>query len=134
KSRVIEALQSRINIAGEMCVDTVAKAQSGNAQPSPSRPPNPLLRPAPEIVGTSSYMVQVASQRTEADAQASFKALQQRYPSVLGNSQVTIQRADFGDKGIYYRAQIGPFATAEQAQEMCSKLLAAGGQCIVQRN
>ena len=79
-------------------------------------------------------MVQVASQRSESDAQASFKSLQQKYPGVLGNYQVMVRRADLGDRGIYYRAQVGPFQTAEQANEMCSSLKNAGGQCIVQRN
>jgi hypothetical protein len=79
-------------------------------------------------------VVQVASQRSESDAHASFKALQQKYPSVLGSHQVTVRRADLGEKGVYYRAQIGPFSTAEQAQEMCSSLKSAGGQCLVQRN
>jgi hypothetical protein len=32
------------------------------------------------------------------------------------------------------RATIGPFATAEEADEMCNNLKAAGGQCVVQRN
>jgi hypothetical protein len=87
---------------------------------------------APETGG--SYVVQVASQRSEADAQASFKALQQKYPSVLGSYQVMVRRADLGDKGVYYRAQVGPFQTADQAKEMCLSLKSAGGQCIVQPN
>ena len=91
----------------------------------------PARAPAAEAGG---YVVQVASQRSESDAQASFKALQQKYPSVLGSHHVTVRRADLGEKGVYYRAQVGPFATAEQAQEMCSSLKSAGGQCLVQRN
>ena len=47
---------------------------------------------------------------------------------------ITIRRADLGDKGVYYRAQIGPFATADQANEFCTSLKSAGGQCIVQKN
>jgi len=87
---------------------------------------------APEATG--GYVVQVASQRSESDAQASFRALQQKYPSVLGSHQVMVRRADLGEKGVYYRAQVGPFATAEEASEMCTSLKSAGGQCIVQRN
>jgi hypothetical protein len=45
-----------------------------------------------------------------------------------------IWRADLGQRGVYYRATVGPFATAEQAQQMCLSLKAAGGQCAVQRN
>jgi SPOR domain len=39
-----------------------------------------------------------------------------------------------GDKGIYFRALVGPFASSGEAGELCSSLKAAGGQCIVQRN
>ena len=45
-----------------------------------------------------------------------------------------VRRADLGDKGIYYRALVGPFASMEQAAGMCSNLKAAGGNCIVQKN
>jgi hypothetical protein len=45
-----------------------------------------------------------------------------------------ILRADLGKRGAYYRATVGPFATAEQAQQMCLSLEAAGGQCVAQSN
>jgi cell division septation protein DedD len=83
---------------------------------------------------SGNYVVQLASQRSEADAQASFKALQQKYPSVLGSYQAVFRRTDLGDRGVYYRAQVGPFATAEEANDMCSSLKSAGDQCVVQRN
>jgi len=54
-------------------------------------------------------------------------------PSVLGSRQPVIRRADLGDKGTYYRAQI-PFQNQSEASEFCSSLKAAGGQCVVQKN
>jgi cell division septation protein DedD len=120
---------------------------TARAAPAPSATPTPTPAPAPTTrslaptapartaaAETGNYVVQVASQRSEADAQASFKALQQKYPSVLGSYQAVFRRADLGDRGVYYRAQVGPFATAEEANDMCSSLKSAGGQCIVQRN
>ncbi len=80
------------------------------------------------------YAVQVTSQRSEADAQASFKALQAKFPNQLGGREPMIRRADLGSKGVYYRALVGPFASMEQAAGMCSSLKAAGGNCLVQRN
>ncbi len=77
--------------------------------------------------------MQVTSQRSEADAQASYKSLQAQFPSVLGSRQPVISRADLGDKGTYYRAQI-PFQSQSEASEFCSSLKAAGGQCVVQKN
>jgi cell division protein FtsN len=47
---------------------------------------------------------------------------------------VVIRRAELGDKGVYYRAMVGPFTSVEQATELCSSLKAAGGQCVVQKN
>ena len=81
------------------------------------------------------YVVQVSAQRTEAEAESSYRALQQKYPAVLGSREANIRRVDLGDKGgIFYRAQVGSFATSEQATAFCDDLKAAGGQCIVQRN
>lgn len=89
--------------------------------------------PATQAAG-GAYVVQVSAQKTEDEARASYQTLQQKYPSVLGGREANIRRADLGDKGVYYRAQIGPFATSDQANSFCGDLKAAGGQCIVQKN
>lgn len=80
------------------------------------------------------YSVQVTSQRSEAAAQAEFRALRSKFPTQLGGHEPLIRRADLGDKGVYYRALVGPFASMEQAANMCGALKAAGGTCVVQRN
>ncbi len=78
--------------------------------------------------------MQISSQRTEAEAQASFRSLQAKYPDLLNNRQPIIRRADLGDKGIYFRAMVGPFVSQDQATGFCGSLKSAGGQCVVQRN
>ena len=80
------------------------------------------------------YMVQVSSQKNETDAQASFRVLQGKFPSVLGSRTALIKRADLGDKGVYYRAMVGPFGSPDEATQFCGGLKSAGGQCVVQRN
>src|SRR5713226_499111 len=99
------------------------------AQPAPYR-----TAALPSGAEAGNYVVQISSQRSESEAQASFRALQAKYPNVLGSRQPLIRRADLGSKGVYYRAQVGPFATADDANQLCGNLKAAGGQCIVQRN
>ncbi|HEU0081231.1 MAG TPA: SPOR domain-containing protein [Bradyrhizobium sp.] len=84
--------------------------------------------------GGGGYVVQVSSQRNEADAQASYRALQGKFPAVLGSRPPLIKRADLGDKGVYYRAMVGPFASSEEATHFCGGLKSAGGQCVVQKN
>jgi hypothetical protein len=93
-----------------------------------SRPPIASANPV-----SGPYAVQVTSQRSESDAQSSYRSLQQQFPAVLGSRQPVIRRADLGEKGTYYRAQI-PFQTQNEASEFCSNLKAAGGQCVIARN
>lgn len=90
--------------------------------------------PSTSSSGASGFLVQISSQRSEADAQSSFKALQGKFPSVLGSRSPVIKRADLGDKGVYYRAMVGPFGSPEEASQFCGSLKSAGGQCVVQRN
>ncbi len=120
-----------------------ANASSGNAplslSPQGGAPVAPSRRvaannPVQAGAGGGGYVVQVASQRNEADAQASYRALQGKYPSVLGSRAPLIKRADLGDKGVFYRAMIGPFGSPDEAAQLCGSLKTAGGQCVVQKN
>jgi cell division septation protein DedD len=91
--------------------------------------------PADQAAPTSGgYLVQVSSQRNEADAQASFRALQGKFAAVLGSREPVIKRADLGEKGVYYRAMVGPFGSSDEASQFCGSLKTAGGQCVVQKN
>jgi hypothetical protein len=107
------------------------------------RAPNQTAAVAPQAAApapaTSSSpgggaFVQVSSQRSEGEAQAAYRSLQAKYPNQLNGRELSIQKADLGAKGTYYRAMIGPFASANEASAWCSSLKAAGGQCLVPRN
>jgi hypothetical protein len=100
-------------------------------QPSEPRARMAAVNPA---AGAGGSYVQVSSQKTEADAQASFRALQGKYSGILGSRTALIRRADLGDKGVFYRAMVGPFASTDEATQFCVNLKSAGGQCVVQRN
>ena len=110
-------------------------AQPAAEPPTRVASTNPPAQVAPSGGGGSGgYLVQVSSQRNEADAQASYKALQGKFPAVLGSRAPLIKRADLGDKGVYYRAMVGPFGSPDEASQFCGSLKSAGGQCVVQRN
>jgi cell division septation protein DedD len=76
----------------------------------------------------------VTSQRSEQDARTAYASLQRKYPQVLGSYQASIQTANVGDRGTYYRVRVGPFASSSDASTVCSNLRAAGGDCVVSRN
>lgn len=108
------------------------------ADAAPATPPSPRARTAtaapPSRVSRGDYMVQLSAQKSEADARNSFRILQSKYASVLGGRELYVKRKDLGRRGIYYGAQVGPFASRAEATQLCADLKAAGGNCIVQRN
>jgi hypothetical protein len=112
-----------------------------NAAP-PARPaptPAPVARtaaiapPAAAGGGGGGYLVQVSSQRSEADAQSAFASLQGKYPGQLGGKQAVIRKVELGEKGTYYRAMV-PAGDSAEANQLCSGIKAAGGSCLVQKN
>jgi hypothetical protein len=123
------------------------------ASTTPTAPaPGPATAPAPVVTrsiaptapattqgipaGEGGSYVQVSSQLSEADAHASFKSLQTKYPSQLGDQRATVRRVDLTDKGIgiRYRTLVGPFSTSAEAKQFCENYKAAGGKCVVNVN
>lgn len=86
--------------------------------------------PAPAASGSGGYVVQLAALRDEASARATFERMRNAHPGLLGGMSLDIQRADLGDKGIYYRARAG-YLDKVAADALCEKLQAAGQGCIV---
>jgi hypothetical protein len=79
--------------------------------------------------------VQLSSQRSETAAQATSRTLQTKYASIFRDRQPFVRRSDFGKQGgVYYRAQVGPFAGFSEANQFCVTLKKAGGDCVVIKN
>ncbi|MEO5808456.1 SPOR domain-containing protein [Devosia sp.] len=103
-------------------------AQALAAQPSTSTvASNPALTPANG--GNAPAYVQLSSQRSQADAQASAAAIQSRFGSLFGGVSPEIQRIDLGAKGIFFRVRI-PAQSRQDAAALCSSVKANGGDCF----
>ena len=106
---------------------------SAVVQPVKTTPVTPQKRTLPAL-GRGRFVVQIASHRRQADALAEFAGLKRRYPQVIGNYKPSIQRADLGDRGIYYRLRIGPLASKADAARFCESLKTAGkNDCLIRR-
>ena len=110
-------------------------AQASAPAPEPRRVAT--LQPPPGAPGTGAvqasegkFLVSIASQPTEAEAEAVFRSMQKKYPDQLSSRSPVIKRVD-GKKGVSYRAMVGPFASREEATRFCSGYSTAGGQCWV---
>jgi hypothetical protein len=97
-----------------------------------STAPAPIA-PASEAApaGEGRFLVSITSQPTEAEAQSSFRSMQQKHPDQLGSRSPIIKKIDKKGGGSAYRALVGPFASREEATHFCTSYSSAGGQCWV---
>jgi hypothetical protein len=102
-------------------------AANGPIDLTPGKPASAPRIPAGSGGG---FLVQVSSQRSQETAMSTFNDLQRRYPGILGDREPNIQRADLGERGVYYRVRVG-YPTRDEAVRMCENLKAAGGDCIL---
>jgi cell division septation protein DedD len=123
--------------AGPLLLDPQAKEPAGAPAARTRTATAPAVtRTGPESAGSSSggFLVQLSSQKTEAEAATSFRSLQAKFPNELGGMNPIIRRADLGTKGVFYRTMVGPFASAQEANQFCASYKAAGGRCVVPSN
>ena len=96
----------------------------------------PTTPQAPSVSGAavvSPFGIQLASLRTEQQANVLWKRLQDKYPSLLGGLASRVVRFDSGSRGVFYRLQAGPMPTKATALDFCVKLKTAGQECIFVR-
>ena len=88
--------------------EEVSKPSQQDRVPPPTTSPRSLsTRPA----RSEQHVVQIASQRSEADVLAVFRRLQQEQPTLFG--QASLSRIDLGPQS--YSARVGPFASEKDA-------------------
>lgn len=113
-------------------------APQGSSPDSHPKLASTASRPAPPPVSVpaaaaGSFFVQVSAQKSEEDAQTAFRAMQAKYPDQLGGRQPVIRRKDL-EKGVFFGVQVGPFASRDDAVQLCESLKSAGGACMIQKN
>lgn len=77
--------------------------------------------------------VQLASLRSAEQANASLETITRRYQNVFQGQQAMVKEIDLADRGIYYRVLL-PAASLLSANEVCTNIKAAGGDCFVRSN
>ncbi|WP_222182985.1 SPOR domain-containing protein [Geminicoccus harenae] len=92
--------------------------------PEPAQPAQPAAR--------SGVRIQVASLRSEADANVAWDRAAQKHPDVFTGKRRVITQAEVRG-ATYYRAQLEGFASRAEAQAACEALKSAGSDCLVVR-
>lgn len=80
------------------------------------------------------YFVQLASVKSDDGARKEWSRLQKAHSGLFADLALDVQRADLGDRGIFYRIRTGPFPNRTTAQDMCAQIKVAKLGCLVVRN
>ncbi|MGM0421958.1 MAG: SPOR domain-containing protein [Pseudomonadota bacterium] len=80
-----------------------------------------------------SHYIQMGSFQDRASAEKAYDAKVKQYNDLIADLGVDYERADLGDKGVFYRVKAGPLPESE-ARNRCEKILAqTPGACLVVR-
>ncbi|ABI66205.1 Sporulation domain protein [Maricaulis maris MCS10] len=126
--------------------DTLPDATPRQAPQRPVREPDPAPEPvvaAPEpaapsgqVTGvdlTGSWVVQIASFRTEADAEAAWVAFRTRFSDISSGMAPDVASVEIEGRGTYHRLRIAAFGDRGDAVSFCSTLQSRGQDCLVAR-
>src|SRR5262245_2931721 len=111
--------------AAEAAPPPARKAAAAPAAPAREAAP-PKVSSAVVTASTTGYVAVLSSQKSRMDALKAFADLQQKYGDVLSSKTPDVQEANLGDKGVWYRAVVGPPVSRDAASGICSQLKAAG--------
>lgn len=89
--------------------------------------------PTPAEITPRSFLLQLYSVQSEERASAGWERLKVRHGELLTGLSPDIQRADLGERGVFYRLRIGPFADRASAEALCAQLKERGQDCLVAR-
>ncbi len=91
----------------------------------------PQLAPQPTFASNGRYVAQLAALQSEAATEPAWRRYASRAPDLFARAQLDVERADLGQRGVYYRVRAGYFADRENASRFCERIRQMGQDCIV---
>jgi len=110
-----------------------ASPGEAHATPAPSVPPQSAAVPPPAQVpaGGKGFRLQVASVKTEDGAKQEWDRIRRQNADLLGALSYRADRVDLGERGVFFRLQIGPIADGSEAERICGALRGRNVGCIL---
>jgi cell division septation protein DedD len=106
------------------------------AEPAREPAPAPATSPAASgiAVDTSAeWVVQIASFRSQDDAEAAWLAFRTRFSSIASGVVPDVVEVNIPERGTYHRLRIAAFASRDDAVAYCAQLQQGGQDCLVAR-
>lgn len=106
--------------------------QTESSSPTASTPANDRTSSTSDgSAAQQGYWAQLGAFEEKSAAQRSRRRLNERYPDLLQDRQLSVKPFNSSEKGTLYRVRSGPFDTAQPARSLCETLLAEGEACVV---
>lgn len=80
----------------------------------------------PALSGELRYWAQLASRQDEAIARTELEMLRRDLAPILAGLPARVEAAELGEKGTWYRLQVGAFESREKAAALCDRLADSG--------
>ena len=93
---------------------------------APAKP----VTPPKATTATGAFVLQIGAYKSQSDADSAWKAYQAKHAALLSDLGPNVQKADLGDKGVWYRLRVGSFADKDAAAALCDRLKAEGAVCF----
>jgi hypothetical protein len=91
----------------------------------------PQLSATPVFVSNGPYVAQIAALQSESGIDAAWRRYATRAPELFARANMDVERADLGQRGIYYRVRAGYFADRANATRFCERIRQMGQDCVV---
>jgi hypothetical protein len=127
-----------------MAAPTPLSPRGMPAPPQEARPvpvaavPPPIARPAPPLPvaaapnGSAGRMVQIGAFRDRAVAEKALAEWRRQVPAAFGPGlEPSIQFADLGSRGTFYRIRVGGLPDSRAAGDFCNAFKGAGRDCYL---
>jgi cell division septation protein DedD len=105
----------------------------GGAAAKPAATKETAKAAAVQPAAGGAYRVQIGALRSEEDAQKTIAQAKRNGGDLFAHLSFDVKRADLGEKGVYYRVQVGPLADAGAASSLCDRLKDRKVGCMVVR-
>lgn len=99
-------------------------------EPAPATPP---AASGVAVDTSGEWVVQIASFRSQADAEAAWLAFRTRFASIAAGVAPDVAEVNIPDRGVYHRLRIAAFASRDAAVAYCARLQQGGQDCLVAR-
>ena len=100
----------------------------GQAQVAPASVPPQTAMAGIEGKG---YRLQVGAVKTPESARQEGDRIKRQNSDLLGSLSLGAERVDLGERGIFFRIQVGPIADAATAERLCAQLRQRNVGCLL---